>query len=63
MDISTKWLGSKCFFISTYACPGPNAIAPTFEQKFARMEFVGNGRFSLSYMRHTEQWVQSFTMA
>jgi hypothetical protein len=56
-DITTKWLGSKCYFISIYACPGPNAIAPTFETKFARMEFVGDGKFALSFMRHTEQWV------
>src|SRR5262245_41666520 len=43
-DITTKWLGSKCDFISIYACPGPNAIAPTFETKFARMEYVGDGK-------------------
>ena len=22
-DITTKWLGSKCYFVSIYACPGP----------------------------------------
>ena len=59
-DITTKWLGSKCYFISTYACPGPNAISPTFETKFARMEYVGNAKFALSFMRHTGQWVQLF---
>ena len=26
-DITVKWLGSKCYFISIYACPGPNALA------------------------------------
>src|SRR3954462_1085773 len=41
-DIKTKWIGSTCYFISTYACPGPNAIAPTFEEKFARMVLVGD---------------------
>ena len=59
-DITTKWLGSKCYFISTYACPGPNALSPTFETKFARMEYVGNVKFALSFMRHTEQWVQLY---
>ena len=59
-DITTKWLGSKCYFISTYACPGPNAISPTFEDKFAKMEHVGNARFNLSFMRHTGQWVQLY---
>jgi hypothetical protein len=43
-DITTKWLGSKCYFVSIYACPGPNAISPTFETKFARMEYVGDGK-------------------
>ena len=55
-DISLKWLGSKCFFVSTYACPGPNALSPTFEEKFARMEYVGDGKFNLSFMRHTGDW-------
>ena len=31
-DITTKWLGTKFYFISIYACPGPNAISPTFEE-------------------------------
>ena len=60
-DITTKWIGSTCYFISIYACPGPNAIAPTFEEKFARMEYVGDAKFTLSFMRHTGKWVALFT--
>ena len=60
IDIKTKWIGSTCYFISTYACPGPDAIAPTFEEKFARMEFVGDAKFTLSFMRHTGKWVELF---
>src|SRR6267143_1796976 len=59
-DITTKWIGSTCYFISVYACPGPNAIAPTFEKKFARMEYVGDSKFALSFMRHTGKWVALF---
>ena len=59
-DIKTKWIGSTCYFISIYACPGPNAIAPTFEEKFARMEHVGDSKFALSFMRHTGKWVALF---
>ena len=59
-DITTKWVGSKFYFISIYCCPGPNAISPTFETKFVRMEYVGDNRFALSYMRHTGQWVRLF---
>ena len=59
-DIKTKWIGSTCYFISIYACPGPNAIAPSFEEKFARMELVGDAKFNLSFMRHTGKWVELY---
>src|SRR3954454_24500912 len=52
-DIMTKWLGSKCYFVSTYACPGPNALSPTFEWRFARMEPLRDGKFALYAMRYT----------
>jgi len=60
VDITTKWLGSKCYFISSYRSRGPHAISPTFEEKFARMEHVGNARFNLSFMRHTGKWVELY---
>ena len=59
-DIGAKWNRNYFYFISTYACPGPNALAPTFESKFARMEYLGNGQFALSFMRHTGAWVGIF---
>ena len=59
-DMTTKWIGSTCYFISIYACPGPNAISPTFEERFARMEHNGDGRFTLSFMRHTGKWVELY---
>jgi len=34
-----------------------NALSPTFESKFARMEYLGNDRFALYFMRHTGEWV------
>jgi hypothetical protein len=60
VDISTKWLGSKCYFISIYRSHGPHALSPTFETKFARMEYEGNGKFNLSFQRHTGQWVELY---
>ena len=53
-------LGSKCYFISVCCSPGPQAISPTFEEKFAKMEYVGNAKFALSFMRHTGQWVELY---
>lgn len=60
VDIYTKWYRSSFYFCSKYACPGPNAISSFFETKFARMEYVGDGLFNLSYMRHTEKWFEIF---
>ncbi|MGO8745742.1 MAG: hypothetical protein ACLQNE_07105, partial [Thermoguttaceae bacterium] len=43
VDVWIKWLGSTLYFGATYACPGPTAISPSFQTKFARMEHVGGG--------------------
>ena len=56
-DIGTKWHGKYLYFIATYTCPGPNAMSPTVESKFARMEYVGDSLFALSFKRHTGEWV------
>ena len=56
-DITLKWHGSTLFLVSVYACPGPNAIAPKFEDRFARVKPAGGGRFDLAFMRYTGQWV------
>lgn len=53
-----KWNRGYFYFVKTYACPGPNAISPSFESKFARLEYTGGGKFSLSYLRHTGTWFQ-----
>lgn len=52
----TKWHHSFFYFGSTWASPGPNKIAPTFELGFARLEYVGDRRFNLAYFRHTDEW-------
>lgn len=53
VDLTLKWLGQKCFFIAIYKTPD----ATTFEEKFARMEYVGHAKFNLAFMRPTGQWV------
>jgi hypothetical protein len=55
-DIWTKWNKSFFYFTSTWASPRPNRIAPTFERQFARLEYVGDQRFNLAYLRHTGKW-------
>ena len=57
-DIRAQWYRNYFYFISTYACPSPNALSPTFEAKFARMEPLNDGSFALYAMRHTgKEWV------
>jgi len=60
VDIYTKWYRNYFYFCAKYHCPGPNAISPHFEAKFARLEHVANGRFALSFMRHTGKWVEIY---
>ena len=55
-EIWTKWHRSFLYFTSTWASPGPHKIAPTYERPFARMEYVGDQRFNLAYLRHTGKW-------
>src|SRR4051794_12356097 len=57
IDIGAKWYRNYFYFYSIYACPGPNALSPTFESRFARMEYLGNATFALYFMRHTGEWV------
>lgn len=59
VDIYTKWYRNYFYFCATYACPD-QAIAPSFETKFARMEYAGERLFNLSYMRHTGTWFEIF---
>ena len=60
-DIFTKWKGRYFYFMTRYACVGPNRISPNFEIGFARLEFVGDERFNLAYFRHTGKWWQVFS--
>jgi hypothetical protein len=60
IDVWISGRGSTLYFGLTYACPFPNAISPSFEVKFARMEHIGNGDFALSYMRHNDKWFRQF---
>ncbi len=60
-DLFTRWYQSYFYFCATYACPRPDAISPTFEVRFARLGYTGEGSFSLAYMRHTGQWLEIYS--
>ena len=57
-NIHTKWYRHYFYFCSTYTVRGPNATAPSFDDKFARLEYVSEDRFNLAFMRYTGQWVE-----
>jgi hypothetical protein len=60
-EIFTRWYQSFFYFCTTHASPHPEAISPTFETRFARMGYEGEGKFNLAYMRHTGQWWQIYS--
>ena len=60
-DITARWFRNNFYFIATYACPSPNALSPSFEWKFARMEPLRDGTFAIYAMRYTgKEWVGVF---
>ncbi|MBI5032608.1 MAG: hypothetical protein HZB51_18945 [Chloroflexi bacterium] len=60
VDLYSKWYRHYFYFCAKYRSPGPHAISPFFETKFARMEYAGAGRFHLSFMRYTEEWIEVY---
>ena len=60
-DIYTKWYRHYFYFCAKYCVPGPNALMPLFEAKFARLEYSRVNRFKLSFMRHTGEWVEVYS--
>jgi hypothetical protein len=66
VDIYTLWRGRYFYLIAKYRNPRGDTRTEYFEVRTTRMEHVGNQRFNLAYMRHTDQWFevfQSLTMA
>lgn len=60
VDLYGKWYQRYFYFCATYCVPGPNATVPSFEAKFAPMEYAGQNRFHLSFLRHTGAWIELY---
>ena len=56
VDIYCQWRGPFFYFCSRYRTPGPGALSPFFESKFARLQYAGEKQFNLAYFRHTGRW-------
>jgi hypothetical protein len=55
-DVFTRWYHSWFYFCATFTSPSPRALSPTFEVRFARLEYADDDRFHVAYMRHTGEW-------
>jgi len=56
-DFRTKWHRHFFYLIAIYTCPDPNAFEPTFDEHFARLEYLGRDRFALYHRRYNGEWV------
>lgn len=56
-DVYYKWRGVRFYLVAKYACPGPNALSPSFEDKFAKLECFGDGKYALYAERHNGEWM------
>lgn len=56
VEIYTKWVRNFLYFKARYYCCDPEAIRNNYEEGFARLEYVDEDRFNLSYFRHTGRW-------
>lgn len=52
----SKWYRSYFYLCCTYKSNRPNRIADSFEDKFTRFEYIGDGKYNIAYFRHTGQW-------
>lgn len=59
VDLYSTWYRCYLYFCAKYACPSPMAIAPFFEARYSRLEYIGEDRFNLAFMRHTGQWIET----
>ncbi len=60
VDIYTKWYRDSFYFCGLYNSPGSHAVSPSFEVKFARMEYRGPSSFNIAYLRHTGEWIEVY---
>jgi len=60
VDIFSKWYKNYFYFCAQYYSPDSPSTSSSFDTKFARMEYQPDGNYTISYMRHTNQWQELF---
>ena len=60
VEIYTTWRGRYFYFCARYCSPRQEEEDVFFEVRTTRMEYIGDRRFNLAYMRHTGKWQEVF---
>ena len=56
IDIRGKWHDPRYRFIQRYRSGYPENLGEEFDAPFARLDWIGQGRFDLQWHRHTGKW-------
>jgi hypothetical protein len=56
VNLYGKWHGGRYRFIQRLRSDDPDAIEREFDDSFARIDYIGAGRFDVMWMRHTGTW-------
>ena len=59
-DIYTRWHERHFYFCATYMAFSPEAVSRAVEVPFARMGYLGSGKFNLAYMGQTGKWCKMY---
>jgi hypothetical protein len=59
-DIYTRWHERHFYFCATYIAFSPDAASRAVEVPFARMGYLGSGKFNLDYMGQTGKWCKMY---
>ncbi|MGO9568540.1 MAG: hypothetical protein ACLP5H_13455 [Desulfomonilaceae bacterium] len=59
-DIYTRWHREDFYFCATYVVFSPDTVSSAFEVPFARMGYLGSGKFKLAYMGQTGKWCKMY---
>ena len=52
----------RYFCVKYISPPDSDSNRSSFENKFVRLEYVGDNEFRYSYLRHNGQWNSTFKM-
>ena len=59
-DITVKWFRNYFYFTAIYELPESDISSKQYERKFARIEYVDEKSYNLSFFRHTDQWWEMY---